>query len=139
LGRLLDTHPTVISIGNLLQTINANQSLLKLNIEITELERDLSSVSDADPTIRSLLTWRNEYMAHRASRHIKRGSFEALPALNYDAMKTVLDLSLEILQRYKRHLGLPPLVWSDYEEEDFKRLLELLRIRARPPSLKNGS
>jgi hypothetical protein len=54
-------------------------------------------------------------------------------------MKTVLDLSLEILQRYKRHLGLPPLVWSDYEEEDFKRLLELLRIRARPPSLKNGS
>jgi hypothetical protein len=102
--------------------------MLQVPIDIVELEQDMSRVSDDDPTIKSLLTWRNEYIAHRGSRHVLRGSFEALPNLELEALKAVLDRGLDLLQKYGLHLGLPWRMRSKYEEEDFKNLLALLRV-----------
>jgi len=91
LGRLFDPHPTAISLGNLLQTMKENAIAPSTplppavaNLDLSELDQEMSSVSDCEAPVKKLLTLRNEYLAHRGSRHVARGTFTSLPVLERD-------------------------------------------------------
>ena len=132
LGRLFDPHAAAISLGSLLQTMKENavapSPLLAAvaSLDLSELDKDMSSVSDGDAKVRKLLTLRNEYLAHRDSRHVARGTFVSLPVLEREEVASLLDRALEILQRYRERLGFRPLGWGHYEVREFEMLLELL-------------
>jgi hypothetical protein len=134
LGRLFDPDPSSISLGNLLQTTKENavapstplpSAVAGLNL--SELDQEMYSVSGRDPTVKKLLKLRNEYMAHRGSQHVSRGTFKSLPVLERDEIATMLNRALDITQKYRKHLGFPSLLWGSYEVRDFETLLELLR------------
>lgn len=135
LGRLFDPAPVAISLGNLLQTIKENAVApstplpsAAAGLDLSELDQDMYNVSDSDATVKKLLTLRNEYMAHRGSRHVARGdNFQSLPTLDRDEIAAILDRALGIIQKYRSHLGFQPLLWGSYEVREFETLLELLR------------
>ena len=97
LGRLYDPHPTTISLGTLLATMKKHASAPGTefppglaNLDCSKLDQELTSVSDRDPTVKKLLTLRNEYLAHRSSQHVAKGTFEQLPVLGrHDIAKLI--------------------------------------------------
>jgi hypothetical protein len=134
LGRLYDPHATATSLGNLLQTIKENVSLpdalvpsAVVGLDLTELDSELIAVSDDDPIVRKLLLIRNEYLAHRGTRHVTKGTFASLPTLERDEISALVARALDILRKYRERLGYPPLLWGHHEEEQFYRLLSLVR------------
>lgn len=134
LGRLYDPHPTATSLGNFLQTIKDSVSRPRAvvpvsveSVDLTQLDAELNAVSDEDPAVGKLLLIRNEYLAHRGTRHVTKGTFASLPTLERDELSTLLARALEILHKYRQRLGYPPLLWGHHEEEQFYRLLSLVR------------
>jgi hypothetical protein len=134
LGRLYDPHATATSLGNLLQTIKENDCLASalvpeavVGLDRTELDSELIAVSDGDPIVRKLLLIRNEYLAHRGTRHVTKGTFASLPTLERDEISALVARALDILRKYRERLGYPPLLWGHREEEEFYRLLALVR------------
>jgi hypothetical protein len=134
LGRLYDPHPSATSLGNLLQTMKENvfhagtifPSSLS-NVDVTELDREITYVSDADPIVKNLLLIRNEYLAHRGTRHVTRRTFATLPSLNRDEISALMTRALDLLCKYRELLGYRHLLWGHHEAEEFQRLLSLLR------------
>jgi hypothetical protein len=140
LGRLYDPHPTATSLGNFLQTIKENISLAGavvpetvVRVDLMQLDSELNSVSDDDPAVEKLLLIRNEYLAHRGTRHVTKGTFVALPTLERDELSALVNRALDILHKYRERLGYPPLLWGHEEEEQFHRLLSLLRAGCASP------
>ena len=122
LGRLYDPHASATSLGNLLQTMKENvfhagtifpPSLA--NLDMTELDREITDVSDADPIVKKLLLIRNEYLAHRDKRHVTRGTFAYLPSLDRDEISTLITRALDLLSKYRERLGYPQLSWGHHE------------------------
>ena len=134
LGRLYDPHATATSLGNLLQTIKENVSCPGVvvpasvaGLDLTELDSELVAVSDDDPIVGKLLLIRNEYLAHRGTRHVTKGTFASLPTLERDEISALVARALDILRKYRERLGYRPLLWGHHEEEQFYRLLSLVR------------
>jgi hypothetical protein len=134
LGRLYDSHATATSLGNLLQTMKENSShagaifpTALANLDITELDAEIAGVSEEDPIVAKLLLIRNEYLAHRGTRHVTKGSFASLPNLERDEISTLITKALDLLCKYRERLGYRPLGWGHDEEEQFYRLLSLVR------------
>jgi hypothetical protein len=134
LGRLFDPHPAASSLGNLLQTFKENVSApstalpsVVASLSVAELNQEISSVAGSDPIVKKLLTLRHEYLAHRGAKHVASGTFASLPTLGADEIVTLLNRALDILQKYRDHLGFPPILWGHWEVRDFESLLELLR------------
>lgn len=76
---------------------------------VTELDSARAVVSEDDPIVAKLLLVRNEYLAHRGTRHVTRGTFEALPNLQSDEITTLINGALSLLTKYRDRLGYPPL------------------------------
>jgi hypothetical protein len=91
-----------------------------------------ASVSDQDPTVAKLLQIRNEYLAHRGTRHVTKGTFASLPTLNKDEISGLITRAIDLLRKYREWLGYPLLAWGHQEMEEFQRLLLLLRAGCRP-------
>ena len=134
LGRLYDPHTTAASLGNLLQTIRENVSCPAAavpasvaGLDLTEFDSELVAVSDDDPIVRKLLLIRNEYLAHRGTRHVTKGTFDSLPTLERDEIAALIQRALDILGKCGERLGCRPLLWGHHEEEQFYRLLALVR------------
>jgi hypothetical protein len=134
LGRLYDPHATAISLGNLLQTIkeNASQSgavfpAAIASMDVTQLDADIADVSDGDPAVAKLLLIRNEYLAHRGTRHVTKGTFASLPTLNKDEISGLITRSIDLLRKYREWQGYPLLAWGHQGVEEFQKLLLLLR------------
>jgi hypothetical protein len=134
LGRLYDPHGTATSLGNLLQTLKENSSRAGTifptsiaDLDMTELDSEIAGVSDEDPMVEKLLKIRNEYLAHRGTRHVTKGSFAALPSLERDELSSLITRALDLLCKYRARLGYPPLGWGHREAEEFYRLLSLVR------------
>lgn len=134
LGRLYDPHATAISLGNLLQTMKENASGGSAefppsiaNLDITEPDREISDVSEVDTAVAKLLVLRNEYLAHRGTRHVKKGTFESLPSLTWEEISTLITRALDLLSKYRERLGYSTLGWGHREAEEFKTLLSLVR------------
>ncbi len=134
LARLYDPHATATSLGNLLQTIKENSSGLGTifpasiaGLNMTELDSEIVGVSDQDPIVAKLLLIRNEYLSHRGTRHVTKGSFDSLPNLERDEISALITRALDLLCKYRERLGYPLLLWGHHEVDEFHRLLSLLR------------
>jgi hypothetical protein len=134
LGRLYDPHSSATSLGNLLKTMKENvvragtvfpASLA--NLDMTELDREITDVSEADPIVEKLLLIRNEYLAHRGTQHVTKGTFASLPSLDRDEISTLITRALDLIREYRERLGYPQLLWGHHEAEEFQTLLSLLR------------
>lgn len=137
LGRLYDPHATATSLGSLLQTMKENSchagNLFPAaisNLDITELDSEIAGVSDQDPIVAKLLLIRNEYLAHRGTRHVTMGSFASLPNLQRDEISALLTKAFDLLCKYRERLGYPSLSWGHHEVKEFYRLLSLVRAGA---------
>jgi hypothetical protein len=69
LGRLYDPHAAAISLG---------------------FHSQITNVSDSNPTVAKLLVLRNEYLAHRGTGHVTKGTLSSLPSLNSDEITTLI-------------------------------------------------
>jgi hypothetical protein len=134
LGRLYDPHKSATSLGNLLQTIKENASRAGAvfpaaisELGVGELDADIADVSDQDPIVAKLLLIRNEYLAHRGTRHVTKGTFASLPTLDKDEVSGLITGAIDILRKYRERLGYPLLAWGHQEAEEFQTLLLLLR------------
>jgi hypothetical protein len=134
LGRLYDPHASAASLGNLPQTIKENASYpgtfvpasIK-GLDITELNSEIDVVSDDDPIVAKLLLIRNEYLVHRGTRHVAKGTFASIPTLERDEISSLITRALVLLRKYRERLGYRPLLWGHEEEEQFYALLSLVR------------
>lgn len=134
LGRLYDPNAMAISLGTLLQTMNKHASTPGIELlpgitklDRSKLEKEIVSVSDSDPTVKKLLTVRNEYLAHRSSQHVAKGNFKTLPTLQRRDIAKLINRAIGILQKYRKLLEYPTLLCGNYNVEEFKKLLVLLR------------
>jgi hypothetical protein len=134
LGRLYDPHATATSLGNLLQTMKENAARAGTlfpgpvaDLDSTELDSEIAGVSDEDPIVAKLLLIRNEYLAHRGTRHVTKGTFASLPTLERDEISTLITRAIDLLRKYRERLGYRLLSWGDHEVEEFQRLLALVR------------
>lgn len=134
LGRLYDPHPTAISLGTLLATMHKHASTPGAafppnlaTLDRIQLDAEMASVSDTDPSVKKLLTWRNEYLAHRGSQHVAKGSFDHLPELGRRDIAKLVNRAVGILRKYNHRLGFPPLSWGNHEVTALKDLLTLIR------------
>lgn len=134
LGRLYDPHATATSLGKLLQTLSEYSSSAEgmipapiAELKKTELDFEMASVSEDEPSVAKLMLLRNEYLAHRGSRHVIRGTFAALQTLEAEEISTLIQRALDIIRKYRERLGYTPLIWGHYEVNDFSHLLSLLR------------
>ena len=87
----------------------------------------MSSVSDCDATVKKLLTLRNEYLAHRGSRHVARGTFASLPVLERDEIATTPEPGVGHSSKVQRAPGIPADTLGSYKVQDFERLLPPLK------------
>ncbi len=134
LGRLYDPHATATSLGNLLQTMKENIAgagasfpAAIASLSASDLDADMASVSSQDPVVEKLLLWRNEYLAHRGTRHVTKGTFTLLPPLQKDELSGLLLKAITLMGKYRELLGYPFLAWGHHEADEFKKLLLLLR------------
>jgi hypothetical protein len=133
LGRLFDPTKGVLSFGNLLQTIRHHATATAptflsadLNeLDLATLDLELTSVSEDDAAVSSLLAIRNQYLAHREARIVGTGTFSSLPKLERTEIESLLERALRIVRKYTQICGIPRLSWG--RDEDFQRLLKLLR------------
>jgi len=107
LGRMYDPHPTAISLGSVLATMHKHASAPGAafppglaNLDRAKLEADMESVSDHDPSVKKLLTWRNEYLAHRGSQHVAKGTFMHLAELGRRDIAKLANRAVGILRKY---------------------------------------
>lgn len=133
LGRLYDPHPTAISLGTLLATMHKHATAPGAefppglaDLDRAQLDGGMESVSDSDPSVKNLLTWRNEYLAHRSSKRVAEGTFAHLPELRSRDIAKLVNRAIGILRKYRHRLGFPPLSWGSHEVTDLKQLLSLL-------------
>lgn len=135
LGRLYDPHPTGTGLGNLLQTLKENVThtgtvfpAAITSLSVPELEADMVSVSNHDAVVAKLLTVRNEYIAHRGTRHVQKGTFTTLPSLEHHEIAELVYKAIVLLTKYRRHFSYPIIAWGEYEVDDLQRLLALVRV-----------
>ena len=135
LGRLYDPHASATSLGNLMQTMRENAARggtlfppAIAALDVAELDADIADVSDKDPAVAKLLLLRNEYLAHRSTRHVIKGTFASLPTLEKDEISGLMTKAIHLLRKYRDQLGYTPLSWGHQEAEEFRRLLSLLRL-----------
>ncbi len=140
LGRLYDPHAVATSLGNLIQTLKANVSHAGTvfppdiaTLDVADLDADLASVSVQDTVIAKLLKVRHEYLAHRATQHVKKGTFTAVPTLAEHELGGLVHKPIDLLAKYRRHLGYPLISWGDHEVDDLRQLLKLVRAGSAQP------
>ncbi|MEQ1947339.1 MAG: hypothetical protein ABL995_09120 [Bryobacteraceae bacterium] len=138
LGRLYDPHPTATSLGNLLQTLRENMTrsgtsfpAAITNIRAADIDKDIAKVSNAEAAIEKLLALRNEYLAHRGTRHVTKGSYAALPTLNAKEISGLILKGIRLMSKYRECLGYRTVGWGHHERQEFRVLLKLLRTGLR--------
>ena len=138
LGRLYDTHPSSTSLGNLLMTLKEKTSLAGTilptkakKLTTTKLDRDMKSVSTANPSVNKLVTIRNQYLAHRGPQHVTKGTFAGLPKLEKQHLSHLLKNAIRIMTTYRRTLGYHTLIWGQQEAREFNEVLTIIRAGKR--------
>jgi hypothetical protein len=80
------------------------------------------------PGVAKLLSIRNEYLAHRGTRHVTKGTFASLPTLDKEEISGLTTKAIDLLRKYRDRLGYTPLLRGHQEAEEFRKLLSLLRV-----------
>jgi hypothetical protein len=134
LGRLFDPTSKALSLGNFLCTIHqaaANGSSYLgfelAEVNLAEIEQEMSSISRDDALVASLLTIRNQYLAHREAGLVGKGTFDSLPKLYRGDIEALLGGALSIAIKYRELFGRPILAWGRPGAGDYQTLLRLLK------------
>ncbi len=136
-----------LSLRNFLETIQANLNLfdepnfrerLKDNPFVdslaadprkpdsAQLQRDLESVSNANPLVRKLTIWRNKYFAHRSrSSALDPKGFVEQNSILFSEIKALIDNGLRIVNFYSSLFGAT--VHTSLPIKDYRYLLEAVR------------
>jgi hypothetical protein len=135
LGRLFDPTKGALSLGNFLQTIRnhaAHHSLGSLGLDVPELDtvaidEELRKVSITAPLISRLTQVRNQYLAHRQASLVARGSFDS-PELRREDIAMILSIASTIVDKYCRFHERPPTGGRLPGADDYKHMLDLLKV-----------
>ena len=122
LCRAYDSHPSSLNLRTFLQTIKANlewfdepqfRERMKGNAYIDslaasarrpdeeQLGKDLVSVTDSNPLVKTLVRWRHNAIAHRTASHaIDPHEFAKRYPLSFADMQILIDQGIGILNRY---------------------------------------
>jgi AbiU2 len=137
LTRLFDPTKGSLSLPNLLQTIRHHvtapaPTFLSPNvseIDLVALDLELSSVSETDASVASLLDIRNQYLAHRQARLVGTGTL--LPPLERLTIELLLERASQIATKYSQLCGRPLVLSTLPGIDDYRHLLNLLRAGLR--------
>jgi hypothetical protein len=136
-----------LNLRNLLETIKANMHFfdephfrmrLKENPFVdslatgarkpdsVELQKDLQSVSDADPLVKKLTIWRHNYFAHRSrASALNPKDFSARNPLLFSEIGALIDNGLRIVNHYSSLFNAT--VHTSFPIKDYKYLLNAVR------------
>lgn len=134
LATLLDSGKDVVSMPNILRIIkdhvSASNSALGIGIpdfDQKALDSDIRSVSKSDARIAKILNLRNKFLAHRDTGIVANHALPLLPNLLNKEIDDVMDLLYDLASRYCRLYGLAPTIRPFPGDDDYKRMLELLK------------
>ena len=142
----LDNKPN-LTLRNFLDTIEANlhffdepnfRDRLKTNPfvdslaaaprkpDATQLRKDLVTVSDNDPSVKKLITWRHMYFAHRSrSSALDLAGFAAQNYFPFAEIKALIDNGLRVANSYSGLFSAES--YTSFPVKDYKRLLDAVR------------
>lgn len=142
----MDSKPN-LTLTNFLDTIQANLHLfdepnfrerMKANPfvdslaaaprkpDATQLQKDLVAVSDADPSVKKLITWRHMYFAHRSrSSAMDLVGFAAQNFFPFVEIKALIDNGLRIVNFYSGLFSAES--HTSFPVKDYKHLLDAVR------------
>jgi hypothetical protein len=136
-----------LNLRNFLETIKANLHLfdeanfrerLKNNVfvdslardsrrpDAAQLKKDLESVTNANPLVRNLTVWRNNYLAHRSrTSALNAKGLAATNPLLFSDIKTLIDNGLRVVNHYSSLFNAN--VHTSLPITDYKHLLDAVR------------
>ncbi len=142
----MDTKPN-LTLTNLLDTIEANlhffdepnfRERLKANPfvdslaaaprkpDAAQLQKDSIAVSDADPSVKKLITWRHMYFAHRSrSSALDLVGFTAQNFFPFTEIKALIDNGIRVVNFYSGLFSAE--AHTSFPVTDYKHLLEAVR------------
>jgi hypothetical protein len=96
---------------------------------LAQLERDLVLTSAGDPDVSVLLGWRGSVIAHRSAKMAK-GSKEWTEKnpLSWKLIEKLIARAFEIFNRYSRLFNAASYTEKLIGEDDYKYLLDLVRL-----------
>ncbi len=91
-----------------------------------QLQKDLESVSNADPLVKKLTIWRNNYFAHRSrSSALDPKGFAKQNPILFSEIKALIDNGLRIVNLYSSLFSAA--VHTSLPVKDYKYLLDAVR------------
>lgn len=89
------------------------------------LQKDLESVSTAEPLVKKLTIWRNNYIAHHSQSALTLGEFTKQYPLSFVEIESLISNGIGIVNDYS-HL-FQASHYTNYKPTDYKFILEALR------------
>ena len=91
-----------------------------------QLQKDLESVSNADPLVKKLTIWRNNYFAHRShSSALDPNGFAKQNPILFSEIKALVDNGLRIVNHYSSLFSAA--VHTSLPIKDYKYVLDAIR------------
>jgi hypothetical protein len=149
LCKIYDQHSSSLNLRNLLDTIKANIDIfdteqfrerLKENPfveslassstkpDLGQLEKDINFVSEANPSVKALVFWRQNFFAHKSAKHVaKNRKLADHYSLNLKEIEQLLKEGMCILNRYSRLFHANSYSTQIVGHDDYLNVLDAIR------------
>jgi hypothetical protein len=149
LCRIYEQHSSSLNLRNLLHTIKANIKIFEVDRfrerlkdnpfvdslsssptkpDIEQLFKDINYVSEANPSVSTLLIWRNNIIAHKSAKHVTKNlDIQNDYPLSIDDIKQLLEEGTAILNRYSHLFDATIYSTQIVGHDDYKKVLEAIR------------
>jgi hypothetical protein len=149
LCKIYDQHSLSLNLRNLLDTIKANikifdveqfrerlkdnpfvESLASSSTkpDLGQLEKDINFVSEANPSVKTLVFWRHKFFAHRSANHVaKNRNLADHYSLNLNKIEHLLKEGMCILNRYSSLFRANTYSTKIVGHDDYRNVLEAIR------------
>ena len=149
LCKIYDQHSSSLNLKNLLDTIKANigifdvehfrerlkdnpfvDSLASISTkpDLEQLNKDISYVSEANPSVKALIFWRNNFFVHRSAKHVaKNRNLADHYSLSLKDIEELLKEGMSILNRYSSLFRANSYSTQIVGHDDYRNVLESIR------------
>ncbi len=149
LCKIYEQHNKTLNLRNLLDTIKANISIfdreefrerLKDNPFVeglsdisrkpdeAQLDKDIAFVSEENPLVKNLIVWRNNFFAHRGTKHaINKNGLETDYPLTIEDVEELLSEGMRILNRYSSLFGASTYSTNMIGHDDYQHVLKSIQ------------
>src|SRR5438445_962825 len=94
--------------------------------DTVQLQKDLESVTDVNPLVKTLTIWRHNFIAHRSrTTALALGEFTNHYPLSYSEIESLISKGLDIVNDYSRLFNASHYI--SYEAKDYKHVLDAIR------------